>query len=67
MPISNSRKISGKIYCEGDAAKGPILGGKKLPLYSTNLTYPTPTMLYKALQYMTGVGFVGKEWSWAVA
>jgi hypothetical protein len=30
----------------------------KLPLYPTNLTYPTPIMLYKVLRYMTGVGFV---------
>ena len=33
-------------------------GGKKLQLYPTNLTYSTPIMRYKALQWMTGVGFV---------
>ena len=55
MPIWNSRRIFGQIYCESSAAKGPYPGGKKLLLYPTN---PTPMMLYKALRYMTGVGFV---------
>jgi hypothetical protein len=53
-PPRNSR---GDMFVDVDKSMG-CRGSKKLQLYPTNLTHPTPIMLYKALRYMTGVGFV---------